>query len=83
MTERIPTQKGPDSIDPAYRDKRKHPVKSRKGITSGDTVQSPHMGDTWKVESVSPNGNATIRHLESNNVARVVDSWFSSVELVD
>jgi hypothetical protein len=82
MTNRIPTESGPDSPDSAYRDKRYHPVISRKDITSGDTVESPTTGDRWTVEHIS-NGMATVRQTDTDTVGRVPDSWFTSVEPVE
>lgn len=82
MSNRIPTQKGPDSPDSAYTDKRYRPIMSNMGIEPGDTVQSPHYGDTWTVEAIRKD-RATIRHKETGNVERVYDSWFKSVELID
>jgi len=84
MTDRIPTESGPDSPDPAYRDKRQRPTITRMGIEVGDIVESSNesMDDQWKVEGFSRD-KATIRHLESGSVERVYDSWFKGVEIVE
>jgi hypothetical protein len=82
MSNRIPTTNGPDSSDPAYRDRRYRPVITDKGLTVGDTVQSPQTGDTWRIEGISKD-RATVRHLETNTVERVYDSWFSGVKPVE
>jgi hypothetical protein len=54
------------------------------GIEVGDIVESSneYMNDQWKVEGFSRD-KATIRHLDSDSVERVYDSWFKSVEIVE
>jgi hypothetical protein len=82
MSNRIPTENGPNSTDSAYADMRQRPIITRMGIQVGDTVQSPHGGDTWRIEGIARD-RATIRHMDTFEVSRVYDSWFKSVELAE
>lgn len=67
--------------DPAYR-------RSRLGLShveTGDTVHFPNAGtgDTFTIESISPNGNASVRHDQTGSVDRVTPGFFASAEVLD
>ena len=76
---RIPTEKGPESPDPAYTDMRYFPIISNMGLEKGDIVVAKHTKDSWEILSIGSRGKALIENTDTGKKSRVTDSWFKSV----
>jgi hypothetical protein len=75
MTKRIPTKSGANHSRVST---NRYPATN--GFESGDIVVPKHdySSKQWRIESISGNGNMTVKRLSDGHVARVSVTWLNS-----